>query len=135
MESRKWWANQLKNYEVFISAKVVRELSEPAFKQREEALALAAEAQNLPITDDVKGLAMILVREKVMPAPQETGDAVHAAVAIVHKMDYLLTWNQRHLANRNKVAHLREICRRVGYVPPDITTPASLWDLSDKEPA
>lgn len=68
-----------------------------------------------------------------MPAPEETGDAIHAAAAIVHRMDYLITWNQRHLANRNKIGHLRETCRRAGYLPPEITNPDALWDLSDEE--
>ena len=56
------------------------------------------------------------------------GDAIHVAVATVYGMDYMLTWNVRHLANVNKTEHLTVICRRVGYVPPRILTPDLLWE-------
>ena len=84
----------------------------------------------LPVNEEVRGLAKTLVREKVMPGP-EAGDAVHVAVATVHRMEYLLTWNVRHLANANKIEHLRVICRRVGYLPPQIITPEVLWDYEE----
>jgi hypothetical protein len=87
----------------------------------------------LPIGEEVRGLASILVREKVMPGPV-AGDAVHLAVASVHGMDYMLTWNVRHLANPNKLEHLRVVCLRVGIIPPRIVTPDFLWELDD-EPA
>jgi hypothetical protein len=79
-----------------------------------------------------EGLAKILVREKVMPGPEESGDALHVALATVRQMDVVLTWNVKHLANRNKVVHPREVCRRVGYVPPEILTPDAFWDLQDE---
>ena len=76
--------------------------------------------------------AVILVREKAMPGPEESGDAMHVAVATVHRMDVMLSWNVRHLANRNKTAHLREVCRRVGYLPPEIVTPDAFWETEDE---
>jgi hypothetical protein len=84
----------------------------------------------LAITDDAFGLAELLVRELAMPAPAQ-GDALHVAVATAHGMDYMLTWNVRHLANRNKVAHLRTVCVRAGLLPPEILTPDLLWETSD----
>jgi hypothetical protein len=77
-------------------------------------------------------LARILLREKAMPGPEESGDAMHVAVATVHAVDVVLSWNVRHLANRNKTAHLREVCRRVGYVPPEIVTPDAFWETEDE---
>ena len=62
-----------------------------------------------------------------MPGPEESGDAVHLAAAVVHGMDFLLTWNQRHLANPNKLPHLRDVCLRAGFVTPALTTPDALW--------
>lgn len=43
----------------------------------------------------------------------------------------MLTWNVRHLANPNKLKHLREICRRVGLIPPKIVTPDLLWESEE----
>ena len=46
-------------------------------------------------------------------------------------MEYVLTWNVRHLADANKLEHLRIICRRVGYLPPQMVTPDILWDYEE----
>jgi predicted nucleic acid-binding protein len=125
--SREWWATQAHRYDRFVSAEVVAELSHPDFPRRHEAIELVEDVPLLPITGDVQGLAALLVHEKVMPGPL-AGDAVHVAVATVHGMDYILTWNVRHLANPSKVAHLRTICLRMGLLPPLIITPEFLWE-------
>lgn len=69
-----------------------------------------------------------------MPGPAARGDAVHVAASVVHRMDYLLTWNVKHLANPNKLSHLRTICRRVGLAIPELVTPEFLWDMAGDEP-
>ena len=131
-ESRRWWVQQRGLHKLFVSAEVIRELSAPTYPHRDEAMALTAEAEVLNVDEQAQGLARILVREKAMPGPEESGDALHVAVATVHQMDVVLSWNVRHLANRRKTAHLREVCRRVGYVPPEIGTPDAFWDLEDE---
>lgn len=93
---------------------MVRELSAETFPHSDDALALTADVEVLDATEESRGLARILVRERVMPGPEESGDAMHLGIATVQQMDVVLSWNVKHLANRNKVAHLREICRRVG---------------------
>jgi len=133
-ESRRWWVQQRRLHELTISAEVIRELSDPTFRNREQALALTSEASQLPLTDDVLGLAAILVRERVMPGPAEQGDAIHVAVSVVHGIDYLLTWNVRHLANPNKLAHLRTVCLRAGFVTPGLITPEALWQMEGDLP-
>ena len=127
-ESRRWWVQQRLLHKLFISAEVMRELSAPAYPHGDEALALTAETEVLRLDEEAHGLAKILVREKAMPGPEESGDALHVGVAIVQRMDVVLSWNVKHLANRNKVTHLREVCRRVGYVPPDLVTPDAFWE-------
>lgn len=126
-ESRRWWAQQRVLHQLFVSPEVSRELSSEGFRRSDAALALVGEAALLPVSAESRGLARIFVRERVMPGPEETGDALHVAIAAMEGMDIMLSWNVRHLANRNKVAHLREVCRRVGLVPPEILTPDSFW--------
>lgn len=65
-----------------------------------------------------------------MPADL-AGDAAHLAIACVHEMDFLRTWNIRHLANPNRTDHLIVINRRLGLLTPAIVTPEMLW-LEDK---
>lgn len=133
-ESRRWWVQQRRHHNLYVSAEVVRELSDPTFRNSADALALTAEARDLPLNEEVLGVAKLLVKERVMPGPAGNGDAVHVAASIVHRMEYLLTWNVKHLANSNKLAHLRIICRRIGFAIPDLVTPDFLWDLDGDEP-
>lgn len=61
------------------------------------------------------------------PIPEKAAvDALHIAVATVHGMDYLLTWNCRHIANAEMRAAVAKICREAGYEPPIICTPEEL---------
>lgn len=90
-----------------------------------------AEVPLIDIDEEVRGLASIFVAERVMPAPI-AGDAIHVAAACVHEIEYVLSWNVRHLANPNKAEHLRVVCVRAGYLPPRIVTPDLLWEPPDE---
>lgn len=125
--SREWWQVQSGRHELFVSAEVLTELSDPRYPMRDEALRLVHDVPLLEVDEEVRGFAEVLVRERVMPS-SVAGDAVHVAVACVHDVDYLLSWNVRHLANPNKLTHLRTIAVRAGYLPPRIVTPDLLWE-------
>ena len=77
----------------------------------------------LPSTPEVVSFAELLVAERVMPGPANTGDAIHLAISIVHQVDHLLTWNQKHLANPNKRTHLTIIAARARLRLPEVVTP------------
>lgn len=53
-------------------------------------------------------------------------DALHIAIAVVHGMDYLVTWNCAHIANATMRGRIETTCRARGYVPPIICTPEEL---------
>lgn len=125
--SLEWWASQSRRHALFVSAEVIAELSRPGFRRSPDALKFVRDVPLLDLDTEVYGLATILVEEKVMPGPVG-GDAVHVAVASVAGMDYLVTWNVRHLANPNKLQHLAAICLRLGLTPPRIVTPDLLWE-------
>jgi hypothetical protein len=123
--SLSWWRRYAKKFELLVSDEVIRELSSPDFPKdvRDPALKMLQGLSALDINSDVTGVARLLVAEKVMPGPAVQGDAIHFAVAMVHRVDYLLTWNQKHLANPNKRTHLLVVCARLGYIAPEIVTP------------
>lgn len=123
--SLNWWDTQSKNFELFISAEVLRELSDPDFPAavRDAALKMVSGLPALAMDSQVTGLAEVLVKEHVMPGPAVAGDAIHFAVCAIHRIDYLLTWNQKHLANPNKRVHLAVICARLNVPAPQIVTP------------
>jgi hypothetical protein len=130
-ESLGWMRTQRSRHEVFTSAEVVAELGRPAYPHRTEALRLLVDLPLLAITPEVLGLARLLVDEKAMPGPVG-GDAVHVAAAAYHQMDYLLTWNVKHLANPNKRRHLTTVCLRLALTPPQIVTPSHLWEADNE---
>lgn len=88
---------------------------------------------SLTLTDEVEEVARLLVEKKVMPGPISTGDAVHVALAIVHRIQYILTWNIKHLANPNKRVHLAVFCMQLNLPCPQLVTPDMLkWSASNE---
>lgn len=124
--SNEWWETRRIDHELFVSGEVLIELSDPEYVNSERALKMLEGLTVVEITREIEQFAELLVSERVMPGPSVSGDAVHVAVATIYHMDYILTWNVKHLANINKRTHLAVICMRAGLVPPTIVTPDML---------
>ena len=125
--SLEWWDTQISSHDLYVSDEVVAELSHPDYPQSSAALEFMANIELLSVSEEVVGLAKVLIRDKVMPGPL-AGDAIHVATACMYEMDYLLSWNVRHLANPNKTKHLSTLCLRLELIPPRIVTPDLLWE-------
>ena len=124
--TNQWWENERPRYELFTSELVIVEASagnSEAATRRIDALTDIAE---LTVTDEVKELASKLVLEGGFP-PGAEADALHVAVATVHRIDFLLTWNFRHIDNAVNKPTIRSICDVVGYSCPEICTPMELF--------
>lgn len=125
--SQEWMQIHAPSHELWISAEVIKELGQPSFPGREAALRIVKGIPLIQIDEATIGLATVFVREQVMPGPIG-GDSVHVAACRLAGMQYLLTWNIRHLANPNKLTHLRTVASRAGVLPPTIVTPDLLWE-------
>jgi hypothetical protein len=79
----------------------------------------------LLVDDSARNLARELLAEKILP-PAAASDAIHAVVASMNRVDILLTWNCRHLANPHLLGRLREFMARHGLTLPEICTPVEL---------
>jgi len=79
----------------------------------------------LEVTHEAESLARAILASGAIP-PRGVRDAAHAAVAAVNDMDYLLTWNCKHLANAQIIRRLSIVCNRLGYSMPVICTPEEL---------
>ncbi len=126
-----FWHNARYHYEVFVSDETLRELQEvgyPAAK-RDRCLDLVADIPRLAVTDEISDLAGFYVRERVMPS-NDLGDAFHLAIATWYRIQYLLTWNCKHLANANKFEHIQTVNARRRLVSPLLVTPAQLLELN-----
>ncbi len=104
----------------------------PTFPQSLQALGMLHGVTVLALTREVKELAELLVGERVMPGPATEGDAIHVAVATIHGMQYVLTWNVKHLANQKKRTHFGIICMRLGLSAPMLVTPDLLQEDDDE---
>ena len=61
-------------------------------------------------------------------------DALHIALAAIHHVDLLLTWNCRHIDNPVTKPVVRSVCAVVGFPCPEICTPMQLWEaITDEE--
>ena len=125
--TRRWWKNCLTNYDVFISEIVLEGARRGNVEAAKERLAVLAKFPGLSIIKDVEHLAAIYARELTIPA-KALRDALHIALASVHAMDYLLSWNCKHIANGFIRRRVREINTREGYSIPTICTPEELFD-------
>ena len=76
----------------------------------------------LQVDDAARRLAKDRLSEKVLP-PAVISDALHAATASLHQVDFLLTWNCRHLANPHLQKQLRAFITERGLTLPEICTP------------
>jgi hypothetical protein len=81
----------------------------------------------LEITDDTRAVARRLLASGPLPAQAE-GDALHIGVAAVHGMEYLVTWNCRHIANAWMRSQIEEVIRELGNEPPALCTPEELLE-------
>ncbi len=81
----------------------------------------------LTISEAALTLARLLVERG--PLPQKAAvDALHIAIAVTNGIEYLLTWNCKHIANANMRGQVERLCRTQGYEPTIICTPNQLWN-------
>jgi len=125
--TRKWWDHRRSDFELFVSEFVDIEAGRG---DAEMSTARAAAMQGLPrlsATDDVRELAAEILRTGLIPAKAQV-DASHIAVAAVHRMDILLTWNCTHIHNIAISREIERICARAGWLCPAICTPFDLLE-------
>jgi predicted nucleic acid-binding protein len=125
--TQEWWQNSRPAFEVFVSALVVREAGGGDQDAARQRLVILEGVPLLTLNPDMVTLAGKLVRDVPLPS-QAIADALHIAVAAVGGMDYLLTWNCKHLANAARRYQIERVCREQGYEPPIICTPQELLE-------
>ncbi len=123
-----WWETQRKRFGLYTSDVAVEE----AEKGNREAAARRLKALSgitiLPITEPVVALSRVFIQERALPA-NALDDALHLALAAVHGVDYLLTWNCRHLDNAETKPIMRSVCTINGHTCPEICTPQELMGV------
>jgi predicted nucleic acid-binding protein len=125
--TREWWGNRRNEYDLFISEIVIAEIAIGDADLARQRLALAGNVKLVSVTEEAERLAPLLLRAAGL-APNAQTDSLHMAVAAVHGMDYLLSWNCSHIANATIRRAIEKQCRESGYEPPVICTPQELTE-------
>jgi len=120
-----WWDEARSRYDLFTSELTLTEASAGNPEAAKRRLRAIEDVPELRIDREVQEFAERLIAEGGIP-PQAEADALHVAVAAVHNIDYLLTWNCRHIDNAAKKPIIRSICEIAGYSYPEICTPLEL---------
>ncbi len=124
LSSRHWWEIR-ERYKLVVSQIVVDECSAGDSAAARERLQLIDGILVLAVSSDARNLADQLMVRYGIPE-SEPRDALHISIAAVNGIEYLLTWNFRHIANAETRATIEQICRDCGYTPPSICSPDEL---------
>ena len=79
----------------------------------------------LPSGESVRRTAKLYAEKDVTP-PSNPGDAAHLAFAAIGGIDFLVSWNFKHLVNAFVRRRLRDVNVRQGLHTPTICTPEEL---------
>lgn len=119
------WTEYAENFEFMISDIVLNEASrgDPiAAQQRLEVLA------DLPVLDvPLEAITLVenLIDAGAIPEYSRP-DAQHIAIATVNNVEYLVSWNYKHIVNETKRNLINEVCYAVGFQPTTLCTPIEL---------
>jgi hypothetical protein len=135
--TREWWDTRRQQFDLFTSQLVLDEAAEGEFAKAAERLQLLAGIPLLDLNDLVRMLAKRLVATGILPSVAGR-DAFHIAAAGVHRMDFLLTWNCKHIANPFIAERLLTCFSEAGVHLPIICTPEQFFadddDFEDQDP-
>lgn len=120
-----WWNQHRRHYECFVSPVVVDEVARGDAAFAAARMGKLAGLTVLPVSDAAQELTMRLLAEGIIP-PIAADDAAHLGVAAAHAMDFLLTWNCKHINNPHLIRRIERACTSVGLTCPIICTPAEL---------
>ena len=123
-----WWDTQRDRFALYTSDIVIEEAGRGDDSAVSRRLGALTGIPSLDITDEVVALSYALIDAKALPQ-KAIGDSLHVALSAVHGLDYLLTWNYRHIDNAETKPIVRAVCLTKGYTYPEICTPRELMGV------
>lgn len=121
----RWFEHELAEYDVYTSVIVQRELERIAEPHRTGYLKIIDKIPQLELTEEVAILADGYISRGIFHR-KYLADAMHVAIASLHKIDYLATWNFGHIASVRKQARVKLFNTTAGFFSPTIITPEFL---------
>jgi len=125
--TRQWWSERSERFSLVASELVLQEASAGDAEASRSRLSVLDQMAILSASEDA-----ILLAERLIaggPIPREfAADALHIAIAAANGVDYLLTWNYKHLANAALRGKIEALIEKAGYAAPVICTPEELME-------
>jgi hypothetical protein len=129
--TRRWWDGGCSGFDLFTSLETLDEAGKGDSLMAADRLKLMQDLPLLPLPDEGLELAQRLVVSGIVP-PKAASDALHIAVASVHRIDYLVTWNFKHIANPFIRDRLRLAVANAGFELPVMCSPDELLQNEDE---
>ena len=128
--TRDWWDNDRQRFDLYVSRLVVQNAPEAILSLPEKRLAFLQGIPHVEVPREADSLAAALLASVPLPEKAAT-DALHISVAAVNGIQFLLTWNCKHIANASLRPGFERVCRDRGYEVPVICTPYELLEIND----
>ena len=125
-----WWNERRLRYDVYLSPLVVEEISAGDASAAEERLRVIADIPSVTIAAEAESLASALLAANAVPA-NSARDALHVAIAATQGIDYLITWNFRHINNASTRTMVVSVVSDFGLVCPVLCSPEELMGEDD----
>jgi len=123
--SHDWWQERRQAFDCYVSQVVLDEIGAGDAEASEDRARLVKGLSVLEATEQAELLTVAILADGAIPK-RAVRDAAHIAVAAVHGIDYLLTWNCKHLANAQIMRKVSAVCESRGFRMPLICTPEEL---------
>lgn len=120
-----WWHSSQAEFEIFISVLVRKEIAAGDSVAAAERLAIVQNIVVLGTSSEAERVADALITEKALPDNSQE-DALHIGIAASHGMEYLLTWNFKHINNARKKSHVMHVVQNLGFSCPILCSPEEL---------
>ena len=125
-----WWNERRLRYDVYVSPLVVEEISAGDASAAEDRLRVIADIPSVTIAAEAESLASALLASNAVPA-NSARDALHVAIAATQGIDYLITWNFRHIINASTRTMVVNVVSDFGLVCPVLCSPEELMGEDD----
>ena len=128
--TREWWRVAPDRFDLVVSALVLTEAGAGDARAAKARIDALEEITLVEATPAAERLAERLIDVEAVPR-QAADDAAHIAIAVTNGIDFLVTWNFRHIANAAMRMRIERACRQAGFEPPVICTPNELMEADD----
>ena len=130
--TKDWWDGGCSGLDLVTSLETLDEIAKGDSEKAQERLDLVSAMPILEVTEDVADLADELVESGIVPK-RAASDAIHIAVASVHAVEFLVTWNFRHIANPFLRERIRNLVTEKGFRMPTMCSPEELLEYNEDD--